>query len=152
EGWGGGAPVFAARRAPEAASRSFATHDFAGIALCLGGRSRFEHGRRRRFTLEPGDLMLIPSGEPHRWLELERPDWWALGVCVPCFASDDAGRLLEPFERVREGASAVVRVPGARQPFLESLFQELAALSAPGRPPAPPAVQRSLLTLVLHEV
>lgn len=97
-------------------------------------------------------MLLIPSGEPHRWLELQRPEWWMLGFCVPCFATDEANGLLEPFERVRDGGSAVVRVPRERHAFLESLFQELSAATAPGRPPAPAAVQSSLLTLVLNEV
>lgn len=95
DAWGGGAAVFASRRAPRQASRSF---------------------------------------------------------CVPCLAADDAGSLLEPFERVRRGASAVVHVPRERREFLESLFRELASATSAERPAAPHAVQRSLLTLVLNEV
>jgi AraC-like DNA-binding protein len=150
DSWGDGAPLFAARSTPRERCRSFATHQYAAVAFCVGGRSRIE--LRERWTLEEGDVLLIPSGEPHRWLELQRPDWWTLGFCVPCFASDDAGSLLEPFERVREGASAVVHIPRERHAFLDSLFQELSTATDAGRPAAPAAVQRSLLTLVLNEV
>jgi AraC-like DNA-binding protein len=150
DSWGDGAPLFAARSTPRERCRSFATHQYAAVAFCVGGRSRIE--QRERWTLEAGDVLLIPSGQPHRWLELQRPEWWTLGFCVPCFAADDAESLLEPFERVREGASAVVQVPRERHVFLESLFHELSAATDPGRPLAPPAVQRSLLTLVLNEV
>jgi len=118
------------------------------VALCVGGRSRIE--QRERWTLEAGDVLLIPSGEPHRWLELQHPEWWTLGFCVPCFASDAS--LLEPFERVREGGAAVVQVPRDRHVFLESLFQELSAATDPRRAAPPLAVQSSLLTLVLNEV
>src|SRR5215203_1792317 len=81
--------------------------------------------QRGRWTLEPGDVLLVPAGEPHRLLETEGPEFWGLGFCVPCLAAEDAGRLLEPFERVRSGASAVVRIPAERHAFLESLFREL---------------------------
>lgn len=150
DSWGGGAPLFAARSTPRERCRSFATHQYAAVAFCVGGRSRIE--QRELWTLEAGDVLLIPSGEPHRWLELQRPEWWTLGFCVPCFASEHAGSLLEPFERVREGGAAVVRVPRERHVFLESLFRELSAATDPRRPSAPPAVQSSLLTLVLNEV
>ena len=143
-------PLFASRSTPRERCRSFATHQYAAVAFCVGGRSRIE--QRQRWTLEAGDVLLIPSGEPHRWLELQRPEWWTLGFCVPCFASDDDGSMLEPFERVREGGSAVVQVPHERHIFLETLFHELSAMTDPRRPAAPPAVQRSLLTLVLNEV
>jgi AraC-like DNA-binding protein len=125
-------------------------HSFAAVAFFTGGRSRIE--QQQQWTLEAGDVLLVPAGQPHRWLELSRTEWWGLGFCVPCFAAEDAGRLLEPFERVRDGAPSVVRVPGERHAFLESLFRELSAATEPGRPAAPYAVQRSLLTLVLNEV
>jgi AraC family transcriptional regulator, transcriptional activator of pobA len=54
--------------------------------------------------------------------------------------------LLEPFDRVREGASAVVRIPSERHSFLEELFRELEDTADSH------AIQRSLLTLILNEV
>ena len=62
--------------------------------------------------------------------------------------------LLEPFERVRDGASAVIHIPTARHAYLTTLLGELEALD---RDPVRPgdtlaAVQRSLLTLILAEV
>lgn len=145
-----GAAVFASRSVPHERCSSFATHTFAAVVFGVGGRGRFEQAGR--WTLEAGDVLLVPSGQPHRWLELQRPEWWSLGFCVPCFAADDAGGLLEPFERVRHGAPAIVRVPGERHAFLDSLFRELATATGPERAPASHAVQRSLLTLVLNEV
>jgi AraC family transcriptional activator of pobA len=125
------------------------THQFAAVAFYTGGRACIE--QRARWTLEPGDALLVPAGEPHRSLGARRQEFWGLGFCVPCFAADDAGRLLEPFERVRAGAPAVVRIPADRHSFLENLFRELEDASRPRRG-EPHAVQRSLLTLVLHEV
>lgn len=73
--------------------------------------------------------------------------------CVPCFTANGETALLEPFERVRDGASAVVHIPAARHPFLESLFRELEQLGdARGGPAARFTVQRSLLTLILNDV
>jgi AraC family transcriptional regulator, transcriptional activator of pobA len=129
-------------------TRAFAAHELAVLAFYVGGSSVVE--QRGRWALRGGDLLLIPAGEPHRLVELTRPEVWTLGFCVPCFATADIAPLLEPFERVRGGASAVVSVPGERHAFLESLFAELQDASRPGAAAA--AVQRSLLTLVLNEV
>ena len=149
------APIFVARRSTDDqhsrqySRRMAVTHSYAAVAFYTGGRALME--QRGRWTLEPGDALLVPAGQPHRLLEAQRPEFWGLGFCVPCFAAEDAGRLLEPFERVRSGASAVVRIPAERHAFLESLFRELEEATDPERG-APQAVQRSLLTLVLNEI
>jgi AraC-like DNA-binding protein len=146
------APVFVARRSMDDRhpARTPVMHSYAALAFYTGGRALME--QRGRWTLEPGDVLIVPAGEPHRLLEARSPQFWGLGFCVPCFAADDGGRLLEPFERVRSGASAVVRIPAERHPFLDVLFRELADASDPQRRGEPHAVQRSLLTLVLNEV
>ncbi len=106
------------------------------------------------WTLREGDVLLVPAGAPHRMLEARGMESWGLAFCVPCFAADRTASLLEPFERVREGASAVVQIPGARHPYLEGLFRELESTGRerPGPTESLDAVQRSLLTLILAEV
>ncbi|HVI02869.1 MAG TPA: hypothetical protein VM869_29420, partial [Enhygromyxa sp.] len=118
-------PVFVSRRSLECDTprRPAVTHSFAALAFHLDGRMAVE--QRGRWTLERGDVLLVPAGEPHRMLEGEGPEIWGLGFCVPCFASEETTSLLEPFERVRAGASAVVRIPAQRHEFLLSLFGEL---------------------------
>jgi AraC-like DNA-binding protein len=145
-------PVFVARRSTHDRhqARTPVTHAFAAVAFYTSGRSRIE--QRGQWTLEPGDALIVPAGEPHRLVEARRSEFWGLGFCVPCFAVDDAGRLPDPFERVRAGAAAVVRIPSDRHAFLEGLFRELEETSDPKRRGEPRAVQRSLLTLVLNEV
>jgi AraC-like DNA-binding protein len=105
-----------------------------------------------RWALEPGDVFLEPSGEPHRLLESPSHEFWGLGFSAPCFAAEDAGRLLDPFEMVRAGASSVVRIPSERHSFLEQLFRELQDASDPKRRGEAHAIQRSLLTLILDEI
>jgi AraC family transcriptional activator of pobA len=126
------------------------THDFAALAFYVGGRARME--QRETWRLEPGDVLIVPAGEPHRLIEARNPDTWRLGFCVPCLASDPtaAAALLEPFERVRDGASPVVRIPPERREFLESLFREF-SVSPEGAADAD-LVRRSLLTLIINEV
>jgi AraC-like DNA-binding protein len=126
------------------------THDFAALAFYVGGRARME--QRETWRLEPGDVLIVPAGEPHRLIEARKPDTWRLGFCVPCLASDPtaAAALLEPFERVRDGASPVVRIPPERREFLESLFREF-SVSPEGAADAD-LVRRSLLTLIINEV
>jgi AraC family transcriptional activator of pobA len=129
--------------------RSAVTHDHAALAFYTGGRSRME--QNGAYDLEPGDVLIVPAGAAHRRLESRRPEYWGLGLSVPSFAGDAS--LLEPFERVRDGASAVVRIDPARHAYLESLFRELSPEgAAPGHGDMLAAVQRSLLTLILAEV
>lgn len=126
------------------------THDFAALAFYVGGGARME--QRETWRLEPGDVLIVPAGEPHRLIEARKPDMWRLGFCVPCLAADPtaAASLLEPFERVRDGASPVVRIPPERRDFLESLFREF-SVSPEGAADAD-LVRRSLLTLIINEV
>ncbi|MBX3198823.1 MAG: helix-turn-helix transcriptional regulator [Labilithrix sp.] len=150
-GW----PVVAARHAggdDPAPCRTPVTHDFAVVAFHTGGRSRVE--LKGEWSLREGDVLLVPAGAPHRALERRRPRFWGLAFCVPCFAAHGVAPLLEPFERVRDGASPVIRIPAERQTHLEGLFAELERIGDEPRTRSDTrdAVQRSLLTLILAEV
>lgn len=152
---GRGWPVAAARqtRHHTAAPRSApVTHSYAALAFHTGGQSRVE--LNGEWHLREGDVLLVPAGQSHRMLEMRRLESWELAFCVPCLAEDGTGSLLEPFERVRDGASAVIQIPARRHEHLEGLFRELEDV---GREPhrssdTVEAVQRSLLTLILAEV
>jgi AraC family transcriptional regulator, transcriptional activator of pobA len=146
-----GASIFARCVQPtshERTHRSPTSHSFAALAFCVGGGARIE--QRGTWMLEPGDVLIVPAGHSHRSVDARRTDMWGVGVYVPCLAPERSGALGDPFERVREGASPVVRIPSARHSFLESLFKELSAISAARRPDA--AVRESLLTLIVSEV
>lgn len=123
------------------------THTHAALAFFTGGQARLE--LNGEWTLRAGDVLLVPPGAPHRTLERKETAAWMLGFCAPCVAAAGGWSLLAPFERVRDGAAAVVNIPRERRAFLESLFRELEALK-PGD--SYEAVQRSLLTLILAEV
>jgi AraC-like DNA-binding protein len=130
--------------------RTPVTHAYAALAFSTGGRSRVELNGEWR--IGPGDVLLVPAGTPHRTLE-GSGEFWGAAFCVPCFAADGAASLLEPFERVRDGSAAVVRVPAERRAYLETLFRELeAAGRSAARGESLDAVRRSLLTLILAEV
>jgi len=125
-------------------------HDYSVLSLHVGGSALVE--QRGRLSLTGGDVYLIPAGERHRILEARGAERWGLGICTACLAQHEIGPLLTPFERVRAGASAVVRIPLARQEHLVGLFREIERESAtPGRPEAD-IVIRSLLALVLAEI
>lgn len=152
---GDGWPVAVTRRLPEGRPvpcRTPVTHSYAALGFYTGGRSRMELGGE--WNLREGDVLLVPAGAAHRTLEVQRPELWMLSFCVPCFAADRVASLLEPFERVRDGASPVVAIPSERHAYLGGLFGELQRV---GREPRGAtatldAVQRSLLTLILAEV
>jgi AraC-like DNA-binding protein len=150
-GEGREAPIFAQRRTPDLRNvqRGHVTHDYAAIAFYVGGTARVE--QRATWSVRRGDALLVPPGEPHRIVEAHDPDFWSAGFCVPCVAADaSSAALLEPFQRVRGGASPVVQVPGERVAFVETLFQELTEVSASRT--GHEAVRRSLLTLILNEI
>jgi AraC-like DNA-binding protein len=151
----GGRPVVAARKVQAvcpAPSRASFTHTYAALVFYTGGRSRVEQDGE--WDVRAGDALLVPAGAPHRTLEAVRPECWTLAFSPPAFLAGGAASFLEPFEKVRDGASAVVQLPAARHAYLEGLLEELEAV---GREPrgasrSLDAVQRSLLTLVLAEV
>ena len=133
-------------------SRAPVTHSYAALVYCTGGQARVELNGEWR--LRAGEALLVPAGQPHRTAEWVRPRCWALSFSATCFAAQGAAAFLEPFERVRDGASAVVQIPSARHEHLEGLLRELERVGAASRGPDPglDAVERSLLTLVLAEL
>jgi AraC family transcriptional regulator, transcriptional activator of pobA len=139
---------YASRSEEGHAASATVTHPYAALAFCTAGRIHTE--QRGRFSLERGDALLVPAGMPHRTSRVEQREAWSVGFAAASFAARDAEALLAPFERVRAGASAVVRVPAERHAFLESLFAELSEASRGARHAGP--VQRSLLTLIVHEI
>src|SRR5688572_2465938 len=116
---GEGRPVVVAHHAPPdrlMPRPAPVSHSYAAVALYTAGSARVE--QNGEWQLRAGDVLLVPAGARHRVLELRRAEYWGLGFCVPCFAAGGAATLLEPLERVRGGASVVVRIPGSRQGFL----------------------------------
>lgn len=99
------------------------------------------------YDLATGDVLLIPSGTPHRMEAPEAPEIWGVGFCPVCFLAPDGDDLLAPFDRVRRGAGAVVSIACERRAFFETLLAELERASS-----GPFAVQRSLVTLLMAEV
>jgi AraC family transcriptional regulator, transcriptional activator of pobA len=148
-GWVG--PVSVAQRALVAHRpvREAVTHDYVALAFYTAGSATIE--QRGAWRLRPGDMLLVPAGEPHRLVAASDVELWGLGFCPVCFLADGSEMLLEPFERVRYGASAVVTIPEERRGFLESLFRELEREVAGGQEPGALAVQKSLITLIIAE-
>ena len=143
--------IFARRVRPLCGDRTHQSpisHSFAALALYVDGVARIE--QRGTWMLEPGDVLIVPAGQCHRVIDTRGADMCGVGVYVPSLGPERSAALLDPFERVREGASPVIRIPSTRQPFFETLFNELSAISATRRPAD--AVRTSLLTLIVSEV
>ncbi|MFB1482878.1 helix-turn-helix domain-containing protein [Corallococcus sp. RDP092CA] len=142
--------VVACGHAQQAPSPHAASHPQAVLALYTGGRAVID--QRTRLTVSAGDVMLIPAGERHRTVTAERAEVWGLGFHPSAFAHTEVGPLLEPFERVRQGASAVVPIPSGRQEHLVRLLSELRAETRAPHRALGEQVTRSLFSLVLAEV
>jgi AraC family transcriptional activator of pobA len=147
-----GSAIHAAHKSRPAlreARRALVTHPFAALVFSTAGHSVVE--QRERWTVDEGDVLLVPAAEPHRWLEAEGFECWELSLCVTCAAAGEARELLEPFERVRAGRAPVVRIPSERRLFLLSLFRELAEATELCQEDLP-LVEQSLVNLILSEV
>ena len=142
--------VVACGHAQQAPSPHAASHPQAVLALYTGGRAVID--QRTRLTVSAGDVMLIPAGEKHRTVAAERAEVWGLGFHPSAFTHTEVGPLLEPFERVRQGASAVVPIPSGRQEHLVRLLSELHAETRAPHRALGEQVTRSLFSLVLAEV
>ncbi len=102
------------------------------------------------FELGPGDMHLVPAGDMHRAISAQRAEMWGLAFCRTCLDPVRYRDLLAPFERVRQGAAPVAKLPAARQQYVLDLLAELAREHRAGAPM--PVVADSLLALVLAEV
>lgn len=140
------------RSAASATRRAPVTHAYATLGFTTRGGSRVE--QRGEWTVREGDVLLVPAGEPHRLLDSRGHSFWGLSFCVPCYADPQNESLLSPFERVRDGGSAVVSIPSSRHAYLDGLFEELDRVGreSVGVSRSRDAVQTSLLTLILAEV
>lgn len=126
-----------------------ARHEHLTLAYCVEGELRFEQDGV--WTLQPGDVLLVPAGTAHRAQGASDGTLtWGLRLCATCLVQADAAEALEPFERVRRGAAAVVRLPEARRAFYESLLTEIEAENARPEPSARRLVD--LVSLALAEV
>ena len=126
-----------------------ARHEHLSLAYCLEGELRLEQDGD--WTVAPGDVLLVPAGTAHRWQGASAgARLWGLRMCATCLVGLDAATALEPFERVRAGAAAVVQLPAARRPFFESLLGEIEQENA--RPEPSARRLAGLTTLVLDEV
>jgi AraC-like DNA-binding protein len=127
------------------ASRGAVTHSYAALALYTDGSAEIE--QRGRWRVEPGDCVVVPAGAAHRGTSAAGASYWGAALSSASAVACEAEGALSVIERVRDGACPVLRVSGARRPFVETLFRELAQ-----RPDASEPVQKSLLTLLVHEL
>lgn len=146
------APISAARQergATAALHRQPVTHAYCALVFCSSGTARME--QQGEWHVHEGDVFLVPAGMGHRALERAAFVSWEVGFHVPALVAESTERLLQTFERVRNGASPVVSIARARRPYFEGLLRELAD-SQVSSGDLLPAVEKSLLTLILAEV
>jgi AraC family transcriptional regulator, transcriptional activator of pobA len=148
QGW----PAAVARHTSDgrAPRRTPVTHSYASLVLYTGGGARVH--QRGEWDLGVGDVLVVPSGEPHRVVERPRSEYWKLDFSASWFGAHATEALLEPFEKVRDGGSAVVGIRAARHRFVEELLRELEDVGRGPGNDARAVVQGSLLTLILNEV
>ena len=129
---------------------TFFNHDHTVLVLHQGDPCVVEQAvglDTTSWTLERGDVLVIPAGAPHRRRDLAGA-FVATAFCAACLDLDDV--VTAPLDRIRAGASPVVRIPPDRQAHMSHLFDEL--LAATTNPAVPLIVTKSLLIVVLHEL
>lgn len=149
-------------------------HTHGSIALLRSGRSVMHMGSA--WTVQTGDVFLVPEGAPHYRVDQLPSDYLGVGVCMSCLPADGWGPTLRAlFAAVGEGACPVLRPdeadrdeiartlrslqgePDAGAPWLvDSRLGVLTALlrrSAPAAAPRPhesPIVARALDHIARH--
>lgn len=134
---------------PRVHQHAESSHTEHGLTFIVDGFLRMEHGAEIR--VEPGSVVLVPAGVPHRPIEGRNLEYWLVGFCATCVRMDETQVLMEPFVRARHGALPVVPIPSAKRRKLVRLFRELQVESERHAPEAP-ELSRCLLSLILGEV
>lgn len=124
-------------------------HTHHTVVLCTAGEGQLEIGAAYRIAA--GDVFLVPAGTPHAVRWGEGLALWGVGFCGACLTQQGLGALLAPFERVRAGAAAVLRVEAERRARLEWLLRTLGEEVGAGQPHTD-VVQRGALGILLAEV
>lgn len=105
-------------------------HTHASIVVCIEGTS--ELWMRTAWQLTPGDVVLIPDGEPHHRLSEHPNTWIGIGVCASCLPIERWGAALrELFDRVRTGGCPVSR-PVQFERMVQDIEMLDDELNAPG--------------------
>jgi AraC family transcriptional activator of pobA len=125
------------------------THSFNALGFCTQGSSL--HEQRGRWSVREGDVMLVPAGAAHRSRFASGASLWCVGLAPASLLAAGQAPLLEPFERVRRGESAVLSIPTERRGFVQQLFIELQRELAQRRADHE-RVRNSLLHLLVSEV
>lgn len=144
------AAAFVTARCTSVPARAGVVHSHAALTFVTAGQSRVECDGAWR--VGAGDVLLVPAGAAHRTTASHNLAYWGVGLPLPSFEVAGDAALWAPFERVRDGAAAVVPIPTARQAWLVTLFQELEGLNQRAVHPLHDAARRSLATLIVAEV
>jgi AraC-like DNA-binding protein len=121
-------------------------HEYAVLALHVGGPVTIEQDGIWRTA--PGDLQVIPAGQPHAFVEGADGEVLGVGFCAACLRAAGMGALLRPFDAVRVGRSPVWRQASDR---LRTTL-ELLEVECRNRDPHTALARRSLLAVALTEL
>lgn len=125
------------------------SHTDYGLTFLVDGWFRMEHGTE--IYVEPGSVVLMPAGAPHRPMEGADLEYWLVGFCATCVKLDETHLLMQSFHRVRHGALPIIHIPRSKRRQLVRMFRDLHAESLRGTPESP-ELSRCLLLLLLGEI
>lgn len=106
---------------------------------------------QNQVELSKNMLTLIPPGVAHTLVGGEDLDIWWMGFCPSCLTLDFEPSLLQTFRQIRLGALPVFQVSQDRTDFINRMFEELVSLQNSSEANIE-IIQKSLITLILHEV
>ena len=81
------------------------THDHATLVLYLGGQAHF--WMHRAYEPRAGDVIAIPAGAPHYFLQAHDLHLMGLSLCTACAQFAGKERLQALLERVAQGGNAL---------------------------------------------
>ncbi|KJZ10381.1 AraC family transcriptional regulator [Marinomonas sp. S3726] len=119
--------------------------------LMLVNKGKLSMKYQNQVELSENMLTLIPPGVAHTLVAGEDLDIWWMGFCPSCLTLDFDASLLQTFRQIRLGALPVFQVSKDRALFINRMFEELDQLHVNNEADIE-VIQKSLITLILHEV
>ena len=125
-------------------------HPHTTITLCLSGRGKVWCGAQ--YTIEAGDLLILPEGMPHYMVELTEPvEAISMFICQSCFATTQPD-LFYHCTQVAQGMSAKRSLNASARQQCHWLLESIARELAHNTPQQPKAVEHylGLLGIILE--
>ncbi|MEZ8100510.1 helix-turn-helix domain-containing protein [Vibrio bivalvicida] len=93
------------------------------LALLTKGSVEMVYGENIRIVAPA--IIIIPPGVPHKALRAEHADMYLVSFCIGCLGINEDSLLMQPFQRVSDGALPTVPIDAGRLSWLVQILEAL---------------------------